>query len=104
MLFELTKGYQYSIKVDGNWIKLWYFDSAKTTVSEFKFTIPLQGRQWVILRGGRMYIYNRTDEIIHGLSPSVNRVAPTIRDMSLAKAGGGTRPQRPPHSVAPLFG
>ena len=44
-----------------------------------------QGRNWVILRGGRRYIYNRKDEIIHGLSPSVKCVSPLFRDMSLAK-------------------
>ena len=31
-----------------------------------------QGRNWVNLRGERMYFWNRTDEIMHGLSPSVN--------------------------------
>ena len=36
-------------------------------------------------RGGRSYIYNRKDEIIHGLSPSVKSVAPLFSDMSLAK-------------------
>ena len=53
-----------------------------------------------ILRGGRRYICNRKDGIIHGLSPSVKCVAPLLRDMSLAKvgnAGGGT----PPPSCAP---
>ena len=44
-----------------------------------------QGRNWVILRGGRRYIFNREDEIIHGVSPSVKYVAPLLRDMSLAK-------------------
>ena len=34
---------------------------------------------------GRRYIYNRKDEIIHGLSPSVKCVAPLFGDMSLAK-------------------
>ena len=28
-------------------------------------------RNWVILRGGRRYIYNKKDEMINGLSPSV---------------------------------
>ena len=43
------------------------------------------GRNWVLLRGGRRYIYDRKDEITHGLSPSVKCVAPLLRDMSLAK-------------------
>ena len=34
-----------------------------------------QGRNWVILSGGREYICSRKDEIIHGLSPSVICVA-----------------------------
>ena len=37
------------------------------------------------MSGGRRYIYNRKDEIIHGHSPSVKCVAPLFRDMSLAK-------------------
>ena len=44
-----------------------------------------QGRNWVILRGGLRYIYDRKDEIIHGLRPSVKCVAPLFLDMSLAK-------------------
>ena len=66
-----------------------------------------QGRKWVILRGGRSYIYNMKVEILHGLSllsPNVKCVAPLFRDMSSAKvsnAGGGVRPQRPPPSCAP---
>ena len=44
-----------------------------------------QGRNWVILRVGRRYIYYRKDEIIHGPSPSVKCVTPLFRDMSLAK-------------------
>ena len=58
----------------------------------------LQGCNWVILRGGRRYIYDRKDEIIHGLSPSVKCIAPLFRDMFLAKvwnAGG------PPPCCAP---
>ena len=42
-----------------------------------------QGRNWVILRGGRRYIGNRADEIIHGLSHP--GVAPLFRDMFFAK-------------------
>ena len=34
----------------------------------------VQGRNWVILRGGRRYIYSRKDEIIYGLCPSVKCV------------------------------
>ena len=45
-----------------------------------------EGRNWVVLRGGgRRYIYDRKDEIIHGLSPSVKCVVPLFRDMALAK-------------------
>ena len=44
-----------------------------------------QGRNLVILRGGRRYICNWKDEIIHGPSPSVKCVAPLIRDMFLAE-------------------
>ena len=44
-----------------------------------------QGHNWVILGGGRRYIRNRKDEIIHGLSPSVKYVAPLFRDMFFAK-------------------
>ena len=40
-----------------------------------------QGRNWVILRGERLYFWNRTDEIMHGLSPSVKCVAPLFREM-----------------------
>ena len=57
----------------------------------------LQGRNWVILREGRRYIYNMKDEIIHVLS--FKCVAPLIRNMSLAKvwkAGGGARLRPPP--------
>ena len=43
------------------------------------------GAQLVNFERGRRYIYNRKDEIIHGLSPSVKYVAPLFRDMSLAK-------------------
>ena len=35
--------------------------------------------------GGRWYIYNRKDEIIHGLSQSIKCVTPIYRDMSKAK-------------------
>ena len=38
-----------------------------------------QGRKWAILRGGRRYIYNRKDEIIHDLNPSVKCVASQFR-------------------------
>ena len=58
-----------------------------------------QGRNWVILGGGRRYIYNMKDEIVHGLSPSVKCVAPLLRDNSLDKvfnAGGGARTTQPP--------
>ena len=41
--------------------------------------MTLQGRNWVVLRGGRRNIYDWKVEIIHGLSPSVKC------DMSLAK-------------------
>ena len=34
----------------------------------------VQGRNWVILRGGRRYIYSRKDEIIYALCPSVKCV------------------------------
>ena len=44
-----------------------------------------QGRNWIILRGGRRTIYDRKDEIIHGHSLSIKCVAPLVRDMSLAK-------------------
>ena len=44
-----------------------------------------QGHNWVILGGGRRYIRNRKDEIIHGLSPSVKYVVPLCREMSFAK-------------------
>ena len=37
------------------------------------------GRNWV--RGGRRFICNRKDEIIHGLSPGVKCVAPLFRDV-----------------------
>ena len=46
---------------------------------------PIQGRNWVILRGGAGIFYFRKDELIHGLSPNVKCVAPLFRDMSLAK-------------------
>ena len=58
-----------------------------------------QGRNRVILRERRWYIYDRKVEIRQGLWPSVKCVAPLIRDMSLAKvwnAGGGARPPTPP--------
>ena len=44
------------------------------------------------------YIYNRKDEIIHGLSPSWQCVAPVLSDMTLGKvwnSGGGARPKLP---------
>ena len=59
-----------------------------------------QGRNWVILRGGRRYNYNRKDEIIHGLSPSVKCVSPLFRDISLIKCK--CRKGAPP-PVAPLL-
>ena len=40
-------------------------------------------------------MYNREDEIIHSLRPSVKCLAPLFRDMSLAQvrnAGGGAAP------------
>ena len=40
-----------------------------------------QGRNWLILRGGRRYIYNRKDEIIHGPSPSVKCIAHLFKDI-----------------------
>ena len=45
----------------------------------------LQGRNWVILRGGCRYIYDRKEKIVHSLSQSVKCGAPLIRDMALAK-------------------
>ena len=36
-------------------------------------------------RGAQVYICNGMDDIIHGLSPSVNCVVPLFRDMSSAK-------------------
>ena len=66
----------------------------------------LQGRNWVILREGRRYIYNMKDEIIHG--PNVKCDVPLFLDMSLAKvwnAGGGRAPPVAPlvaPQVAPL--
>ena len=69
-------------------------------VDAWFITVRLQGRNLVILWGGRRYIYNRKDEIIHGLCPSVLKcVAPLFRDMSLVEvwSAGGVRP--PP--VAP---
>ena len=45
----------------------------------------VQGRNWVILRGGRRYIYSRKDEIIYGLCPSVKCVASLFGDMYLAR-------------------
>ena len=44
-----------------------------------------QARNWVNLRGGRRYICNTKDEIIHGLAPSVKLCCASIRDMFLAK-------------------
>ena len=57
-----------------------------------RLCLLIQGCNWVILRWGRWYIYDRKDEIIYGLGPSVKCVAPLFRDISLAKlwhAGGG---------------
>ena len=45
-----------------------------------------QGRNWVILRGGRRYICNMKDGIIHGLCRTVK-----CRD-KVWNAGGGARP------------
>ena len=42
-----------------------------------------QGRNWIILRGGRRTIYDRKDEVIHCLG--IKCAAPLLRDMSLAK-------------------
>ena len=47
---------------------------------QFDFYPAIQGRNWVILRGGRRHIYNRKDKIIH-----VKCVASLFLDMSLAK-------------------
>ena len=51
-------------------------------------------------RGAQVYICNRKDEMIHGLSPSVKCVAPLLRDMSLdkvyVKCRRGCAPQAPP--------
>ena len=44
-----------------------------------------QGRNWVILKGGRRYICNSKDKMIHGLSPGVKCVALLFRGVSLAK-------------------
>ena len=44
----------------------------------------LTGAQLGNFEGGRRYICNRKDEIIHILSRSVKCVAPLLRDMSLA--------------------
>ena len=44
-----------------------------------------QGRNLVILRGGRRYICNWKDEIIHGPSTGVKCVLLLFLDMSLAK-------------------
>ena len=58
------------------------------------------------LERGLRYIYNRKDEIIHGISPSVICVAPLFGGMSLAKewnAGGGTPPAHSlPLTCAPV--
>ena len=66
----------------------------------------MQGHNWVILRGGRRYIYDRKDEIICTWpnSPSVKCVAPLFGDMSLAKvwnAGWGVHPTAPPPQLHP---
>ena len=44
-----------------------------------------QGRNWVILKGGRGHICNRRDEIIYVLSPSLKCVAPLFKYMSFDK-------------------
>ena len=65
-------------------------------VSPSRGFLSYQGRNWVILRGGRRYIYDRKDEIIHCLSPVGKCVAPLFKGVSSAKvwnAGGGARPQ-----------
>ena len=40
-----------------------------------------EGRNWVILKGGRQYVFNWKDEIIH----CVKYVAPLFKNSSLAK-------------------
>ena len=64
----------------------------------YSFICTSQWRNWVILLGGRKYIYDRKDEIIHGLVPSIKCVTTLFRDMSLVKVwnAGGV-----PHSCAP---
>ena len=61
------------------------------------------GAQLGNLRGGRRYLYDRKNEIIHGLSQSV--VAPLFRDMSLAKVcnAGGEAPVAPLHFFVHYF-
>ena len=54
-------------------------------VSPSRGFLSYQGRDWVILRGGRRYIYDRKDEIIHCLSPSEKCVATLLSEMSLVK-------------------
>ena len=53
---------------------------------DFALAPPEQGgRNLVILKVGRRYIYNTKDEIIHGRSPSVKCIVPLFREMSLGK-------------------
>ena len=55
-------------------------------LSPFLFCLfDCSGAQLVNFERGRRYIYDRKDEILDGLSPSMKCVAPLFRDMSLAK-------------------
>ena len=61
------------------------------------------GRNWVILKeGAQVYLYNRKDEIIHGLSPNLNCVAPLNRDMSSLKKCEMQKGARVPSASLPV--
>ena len=65
--------------------------------------VGIRGATGLFLEGGRRYFCYLKDEIVHGLSPSVNCVAPVVRGMSLVKVrNSGGRPT--PSQVASLIG
>ena len=63
----------------------------------------VQGRSWVILRGGRRYVCNRKDEIIHGLCHSLKCVAPLFRDMALARVLNSAPPSWATGNVITIY-
>ena len=85
--------------------KLFFFTTSTLTDTTVTFTekksIYVKGRNWVIM--GRRYIWNRKDEILHGLSPRVKWVARlNIKRHDLSQSMKIQEGPRAPHPVVPL--